>query len=646
MKVVSLFSLLCMLIAGTVPAQQVPGLLNYQGRISAGGTNFNGTGQFRFALVDGTGAATYWSNGVGTVSLPVIKGLYSTVLGDAGMTPIPSSVFTNADVRLRVWFDDGTHGEQQLAPDPRIAAVGYALMAASVPDGAITGGKLAAGAVQLEHLGQNGAVTGQMLMWTNSAWTLVAAPPGPQGPAGAAGATGLKGDTGAQGAKGDTGATGPKGDTGIQGLAGTSSWTDGSGKVTTSVNVGIGTSSPDATLDVNGTIKANNLLKWQVVSGTTQQAVPNTGYLLTSASQTTVTLPTAPSVGDVVRIVSAAGTNGWTLLYNAGQSIFGTTNTLLAWTPHDSAREWRSLAASADGTKLVAVIKNGQIYTSTDSGATWTPRESSRNWYYVASSSDGTKLAAVVYTGQIYTSTDSGATWTPRDTVRNWQSVASSADGTKLAAGETTNIYTSVDSGATWTLRFNIKNARSIASSADGSKLVAVVYGSNIYTSVDSGVTWTARDSVRTWQSVASSSDGTKLVASVYNSGQLYTSTDSGVTWTARDSIRYWQSVASSADGTKLVAAVQWGNLYTSADSGVTWSARDSIRYWQSVASSADGSKLFAGVGNGGTGQIYTSPVLWDYSIASQGATMELVYIGNGQFVIGNQSGNITCYRY
>ena len=102
MKAVSLIALSCVLIAGTVPAQQVPGLLNYQGRVSSGGTNFNGTGQFRFALVDGAGAATYWSNGVGTVSLPVTKGLYSTVLGDTGMTPIPSSVFTNADVRLRV----------------------------------------------------------------------------------------------------------------------------------------------------------------------------------------------------------------------------------------------------------------------------------------------------------------------------------------------------------------------------------------------------------------------------------------------------------------------------------------------------------------------------------------------------------------
>jgi hypothetical protein len=36
MKMVCLFSLSCVLIAGTLSAQQVPGLLNYQGRVSAG----------------------------------------------------------------------------------------------------------------------------------------------------------------------------------------------------------------------------------------------------------------------------------------------------------------------------------------------------------------------------------------------------------------------------------------------------------------------------------------------------------------------------------------------------------------------------------------------------------------------------------
>ena len=234
-----------------------------------------------------------------------------------------------------------------------------------------------------------------------------------------------------------------------------------------------------------------------------------------------------------------------------------------AWTPRDSARTWTGVASSSDGTKLVAVVFAGQIYTSTDSGVTWTARDSARNWQSCASSSDGTKLAAVVLNGQIRTSTDSGATWTARDSNRAWFSIASSADGVKLVAVvEAGQIYTSTDSGVTWTARDSARQWRWVASSSDGTKIVANGFEIQIYTSTDSGVTWTARDSARSWTGVASSSDGVKLVA-VVDAGQVYTSTDSGVTWTARDSARQWLAVASSSDGVKLVAVVDAGQIYT-----------------------------------------------------------------------------------
>jgi hypothetical protein len=108
-----------------------------------------------FALVNGNGTVTYWSNNgssaagsqpTAAVSLPVTNGLYSVLLGDAtlaNMTVIPNSVFNNPDVRLRVWFNDGVAGFQQLTPDQRIAAAGYAMMAATVPDGSISSAKIA-----------------------------------------------------------------------------------------------------------------------------------------------------------------------------------------------------------------------------------------------------------------------------------------------------------------------------------------------------------------------------------------------------------------------------------------------------------------------------------------------------------------------
>jgi len=140
---------------------QVPSLLNYQGAIRSGGTNFTGTGQFQFALVNTTGATTFWSNGTGVVSLSVTQGMYSVLLGStnvANMAVLSPVLFTNTDVRLRVWFNDGVNGLQQLTPDQRVAAVGYALMAGNVVDGVVTSSKLAPGAVTTTALAA-GAVT-------------------------------------------------------------------------------------------------------------------------------------------------------------------------------------------------------------------------------------------------------------------------------------------------------------------------------------------------------------------------------------------------------------------------------------------------------------------------------------------------------
>ncbi|MGB8168270.1 MAG: hypothetical protein WCF18_12305, partial [Chthoniobacteraceae bacterium] len=156
---------------------QVPGLLNYQGKVAVGAAPFSGTGKFKFALVDATGAVTYWSNDgtsnagsepTAAVSRSVAKGVYSLLLGDttvANMTAaVPASVFANGDVRLRVWFDDGTpNGSQLLSPDQRIASVGYAMKAGNaetVADNAITAEKIAAGAVGSAQLGQNLTLNG------------------------------------------------------------------------------------------------------------------------------------------------------------------------------------------------------------------------------------------------------------------------------------------------------------------------------------------------------------------------------------------------------------------------------------------------------------------------------------------------------
>jgi hypothetical protein len=157
----------CLGLATLSVRAQVPQLISYQGRIRVAATNFDGAGQFKFALVSSNAVTTFWSNdgssfGGGQplqgMTLTVSKGLYSVLLGDtavSNMTAIPSTVFTNSDVRLRIWFNDGVTGFQLLAPDQRIAPVAYAMMAANISDGAIVGSKIVAGAIGTSKLADN-----------------------------------------------------------------------------------------------------------------------------------------------------------------------------------------------------------------------------------------------------------------------------------------------------------------------------------------------------------------------------------------------------------------------------------------------------------------------------------------------------------
>lgn len=150
---------------------QVPGMINYHGVLESNGNKYKGAGAFRFALVnDGNPAlVTYWSNDgtsvagsqpAAAVTVQVNDGVFTVALGDvslAGMTAIPATVFTHPNVHLRIWFDDG-QGVELLAPDQRVAAVGYAMMSAAVADGAISADGLADGSITTAKLA-DGAVT-------------------------------------------------------------------------------------------------------------------------------------------------------------------------------------------------------------------------------------------------------------------------------------------------------------------------------------------------------------------------------------------------------------------------------------------------------------------------------------------------------
>ena len=90
---------------------------------------------------------TFWSND-GTsangsepavaVSVPVIGGLFTVALGDAtqpGMTAIPASLFTQPNLQLQIWFNDGTQGFAVLNPPQNLTQAPYAVAATELLGG-------------------------------------------------------------------------------------------------------------------------------------------------------------------------------------------------------------------------------------------------------------------------------------------------------------------------------------------------------------------------------------------------------------------------------------------------------------------------------------------------------------------------------
>ena len=155
MKLICFASLI--LILSVSSSYSVPPVINYAGQVTVDGEAFDGNGLFKFAIVNDSGSTTYWSNdGTSTagseptasVSVSVNGGLYSLLLGNSaiqGMNAIDPAVFQqHADAKLRVWFNDGTNGFQQLIPDRSFASVPYAMTSGAtvIQDGSITRSKL------------------------------------------------------------------------------------------------------------------------------------------------------------------------------------------------------------------------------------------------------------------------------------------------------------------------------------------------------------------------------------------------------------------------------------------------------------------------------------------------------------------------
>jgi hypothetical protein len=225
LAILALGFLVCPAKPGT--AASMATAFTYQGRLMNANTPADGLYDFQFKLFDDPNVIL--GNQVGITidvnEIDVIGG-YFTVELDFGGDPI---IFNGdgrwLEIGIRAGELDDPNTYMILLPRQEITPTPYALYAASGTPGS-------------------------------------PGPQGEQGPIGPQGPKGDTGDTGPRGPKGDTGATGPQGlkgdkgntgDTGPQGPPGDSHWNlSGSNTYYNAGNVGIGTSSPDFQLEVQG----------------------------------------------------------------------------------------------------------------------------------------------------------------------------------------------------------------------------------------------------------------------------------------------------------------------------------------------------------------------------------------------------------
>src|ERR1051325_3679464 len=364
--------------------------LNVQGRVLTNGVSFNGPGQFKFALVTGNGASVLWthdgeSSGPGfqptnSITLNVVKGLYSVLLGDptvTGMTnPINPDIFANNDVRLRVWFNDGVHDFQQLVPDQRLAAVGYSYRTERATEAAVLTGSVSISQVPAILITNNATAVNLTGTFTGDGSGLI----------------GIRGSTPFQVVNAVTNFAFP--------------------------NTGYLITNPVervVLLPATASMRVGDIVR---VAGPGSSKVAQNSDQSIFASHFRGGLGATWIARDAVRGWTgiASSTNGVNLVaLDQTKLIYLSTNGGVTWTLPSSAspqKTWSVAASSADGQRLVAGTVNDYLFVSSDFGQSWGLRAPAgqRTWSGVAASHNGSNMVAVANSGApVYTPSAGGS---------------------------------------------------------------------------------------------------------------------------------------------------------------------------------------------------------------------------------------------
>ena len=399
-------------------------------------------------------------------------------------------------------------------------------------------------------------------------------------------------------------------------------------------NVGVGTTNPQAKLQVVGTVKATSFsgdgsLLTGIVASRWSQSGSNI-YVIGSNVGIGTTNPQKPL--DIVGDFQATSAYSSSVSYSYDH----------VWTTRTSAADngWHCVTWASELAIFVAVAYSGQVMTSPD-GITWTLRTSAANnaWISVVWARELLLFVAVAQSGtgnRVMTSSD-GITWTSRTSPidNEWRSVTWAPELPLFVAVAQTgsgNRAMSSPDGITWTARASAVDYAwlSVVWAPTLRLFAAVAYTGQIMTSPN-GINWTSRTSPASnaWNSVTWAHELSLFVAVAQSgSGNRVMTSSDGISWTARTSAvdNGWASVTWSPELYLFVAVANSGtsNRVMTSPDGIAWSARTSAtaNSWLSLTW-APMLSIFVAVAHTGTGdRVMTSSAIKD-TITIPGKTLQ-----------------------
>lgn len=228
---------------------------------------------------------------------------------------------------------------------------------------------------------------------------------------------------------------------------------------------------------------------------------------------------------------------------------------------------------SSNGSIMIVSNVSGFAKKSTNFGTTWNDMTNISNYRNIAMSSDGTKILCTKSNESIL-STDSGSTFS---TIPN---ISMTGDGLGMSGNgqymiiRGTNSYISTNGGSTWSQITSVQlgggHRPNVAISFDGKYMLATENptSTNNYFSSDFGATWTTRDitpasaSTETKEAMsayrAAMSSGGKFMVIASNREKYFYSSDFGATFvqsTIGSNPVYTETVSISDDGKYILTA-------------------------------------------------------------------------------------------